>query len=107
MSQSSKWSPCVGNEVEDRRSCGRGWGTKGAFTGSHAPPASTTNDFAADAPRNLIAMPEHATPTPADDHHGASKLPDACVDAYNAELRDAEGFVGDRASNRAFRAILE
>jgi predicted NBD/HSP70 family sugar kinase len=39
--------------------------------------------------------------------HGASHLPAVTVDAYNAELRDAEGFVGDRASNRAFRAILE
>jgi predicted NBD/HSP70 family sugar kinase len=29
------------------------------------------------------------------------------VEAYNAELRNADGFVGDRASNRAFRAILE
>jgi predicted NBD/HSP70 family sugar kinase len=30
------------------------------------------------------------------------------VDSYNVELRDEEGgFVGDRASNRAFRAILD
>lgn len=29
------------------------------------------------------------------------------MEAYNAELRDADGFLGDRASNRAFRAILE
>lgn len=34
-------------------------------------------------------------------------LPAVTIDAYNAELRDAEGFVGDRASNGAFRAILE
>jgi hypothetical protein len=39
--------------------------------------------------------------------HGSSDLPAVTVDAYNAELRDAEGFIGDRASNRAFRAILE
>ncbi len=39
--------------------------------------------------------------------HGADHLPRVSVDAYNAELRDSEGFVGDRASNRAFRAILE
>ena len=39
--------------------------------------------------------------------HGLSRLPAVTVDAYNAELRDGEGFVGDRASNRAFRAILE
>lgn len=40
-------------------------------------------------------------------HHGANSLAAVEVDAYNAELRDSEGFVGDRASNRAFRAILE
>jgi ROK family protein len=39
--------------------------------------------------------------------HGALHLPAVDIDAYNAELRDAEGFIGDRASNRAFRAILE
>src|SRR5690242_14467969 len=39
--------------------------------------------------------------------HGARRLPAVEVDSYNAELRDAEGFIGDRASNRAFRAILE
>ena len=35
------------------------------------------------------------------------RLPDVNVDAYNAELRDTEGFIGDRASNRAFRSLLE
>lgn len=40
-------------------------------------------------------------------HHGANSLAAVEIDAYNAELRDSEGFVGDRASNRAFRAILE
>jgi predicted NBD/HSP70 family sugar kinase len=39
--------------------------------------------------------------------HGLSRLAGVTVDAYNAELRDAEGFVGDRASSRAFRAIVE
>ena len=29
------------------------------------------------------------------------------VEDYNVELRDGDGFVGDRASNRAFREILE
>jgi len=33
-------------------------------------------------------------------------LPAVSVDTYNEELRDEEGFVGDRASRRAFRAIL-
>lgn len=39
--------------------------------------------------------------------HGAADLGGISVDAYNAELRDDEGFIGDRASNRAFRAIIE
>jgi len=39
--------------------------------------------------------------------HGAGRLTAVHLDAYNAELRDEEGFIGDRASNRAFRAILE
>jgi hypothetical protein len=39
--------------------------------------------------------------------HGASQLSLVDVDTYNEELRDDEGFVGDRASRRAFRAILE
>ena len=39
--------------------------------------------------------------------HGATTLPSIDVDAYNAEIRDADGFIGDRASNHAFREILE
>ena len=39
--------------------------------------------------------------------HGANQLPAVTVDTYNAELRDPEGFVGDRASKRAFQAILD
>jgi predicted NBD/HSP70 family sugar kinase len=39
--------------------------------------------------------------------HGSSQLPSVVIDSYNVELRDKEGFVGDRASNRAFKAILD
>lgn len=39
--------------------------------------------------------------------HGAEQLSHVIVDAYNAELRNADGFVGDRASRRAFQAILD
>lgn len=39
--------------------------------------------------------------------HGGKVLSLVMVDAYNAELRTAEGFVGDRASKRAFQAILD
>jgi hypothetical protein len=38
--------------------------------------------------------------------HGASELAHILIDTYNAELRTADGFVGDRASKRAFQSIL-
>lgn len=40
-------------------------------------------------------------------YHGAADLPHVHVDSYNLELRDAEGFIGDKASGRAFRRLLE
>jgi hypothetical protein len=39
--------------------------------------------------------------------HGASRLPSVEIDNYNIELKDEEGFLGDRASKVAFRDILE
>ncbi len=39
--------------------------------------------------------------------HGARRLPSVDVDSYNVELRDDEGFIGDRASKGAFRDIVE
>jgi predicted NBD/HSP70 family sugar kinase len=39
--------------------------------------------------------------------HGAYELPSVIVDSYNLELRDREGFIGDRASKRAFAEKLE
>jgi len=39
--------------------------------------------------------------------HGATWLPAVEVDGYNVELKDDEGFLGDRASKRAFREIIE
>lgn len=39
--------------------------------------------------------------------HGAGKLPSVLVDSYNIELKDDDGFLGDRASKGAFREILE
>jgi predicted NBD/HSP70 family sugar kinase len=38
--------------------------------------------------------------------NGAANLSSVTVDTYNADLRDKNGFVGDRASRRAFREIL-
>jgi len=46
--------------------------------------------------------------TPISVAHGSPELPSVMLDHYNIELRDDEGgFLGDRASFRAFMAILE
>jgi hypothetical protein len=39
--------------------------------------------------------------------HGATRLPSVEVDSFNLELKDDEGFLGDRASKKAFRKILD
>jgi predicted NBD/HSP70 family sugar kinase len=39
--------------------------------------------------------------------HGAVDLPKVFLKSYNLEIRDDEGFIGDRASGRAFRALLD
>src|SRR5712672_784780 len=39
--------------------------------------------------------------------HGATRLPSVDVDSYNVELKDDDGFLGDRASKGAFRKILD
>jgi predicted NBD/HSP70 family sugar kinase len=47
------------------------------------------------------------TPTPLLLAHGAEQLSLVTVETYNAELRTSDGFIGDRASKRAFQAILD
>ena len=39
--------------------------------------------------------------------HGATRLPSVEVDSFNVELKDDDGFLGDRASKGAFRKILD
>jgi hypothetical protein len=39
--------------------------------------------------------------------HGAERLPSVDVDSYNIELKDENGFVGDRASKGSFQKILD
>jgi hypothetical protein len=39
--------------------------------------------------------------------HGASRLPAVDVDSYNVEIKDNQGFIGDRANKGAFRSILD
>src|SRR3954454_2909538 len=40
-------------------------------------------------------------------HHGAGRLPSVDVDSFNIEIKDEDGFLGDRASKGAFREILD
>jgi predicted NBD/HSP70 family sugar kinase len=39
--------------------------------------------------------------------HGSARLPSVDVDTYNIELKDDDGFLGDRASKGAFQRILD
>ena len=39
--------------------------------------------------------------------HGAATLPSVTVDSYNIEVRDEDGFIGDKASKGAFWEIVE
>ncbi len=47
------------------------------------------------------------TVTPTGAAHGAARLPSVIVETYGAELRDQDGFVGDRANKGAFRELLD
>jgi hypothetical protein len=40
-------------------------------------------------------------------NHGAGRLPSVDVDSFNIEMKDEDGFLGDRASKGAFREILD
>lgn len=40
-------------------------------------------------------------------HHGAARLPSVDVDSFNIEMKDEDGYLGDRASKGAFRKILD
>lgn len=52
-------------------------------------------------------MAEDTLTTAAIGRHGATRLPSVDVDSYNIELKDDDGFLGDRASKGAFRRILD
>jgi hypothetical protein len=39
--------------------------------------------------------------------HGATRLPSVEIDSFNVELKDEDGFLGDRASKGAFRKIFD
>ena len=52
-------------------------------------------------------MAEETLTTAGIGRHGANRLPSVDVDSFNIELKDGDGFLGDRASKGAFHDILE
>ena len=55
----------------------------------------------------LNNMAEDIVTTTGIARHGAPRLPSVDVDSFNIELKDDDGFLGDRASKGAFREILD
>lgn len=52
-------------------------------------------------------MAEDTVTTVGIGNHGATRLPSVEIDSYNIELKDEDGFLGDRASKGAFQRILD
>src|SRR6195952_1037383 len=52
-------------------------------------------------------MAEDTVTTAGIGKHGVSRLPSVDIDSYNIELKDEDGFLGDRASKGAFQKILD
>src|ERR1700730_19435594 len=77
----------------------------------YSPPSHETNGFPRRCPDNFRRgkgkMAEDALTTSGIGRHGATRPPSVDVDSYNVELKDADGFLGDRASKGAFRKILD
>lgn len=65
-----------------------------------------TETLMVDAPPSATSTAVSSAPPPIAGH-GARTLPAVTVDTYNEELRDGQGYVGDRASRRAFNAIFD
>ena len=49
--------------------------------------------------------PQSTAPLP--DVHGARELPSVSVRGLQPQLRDKDGFIGDQASQTAFRELLD
>jgi predicted NBD/HSP70 family sugar kinase len=57
-------------------------------------------------PELLMSQPATVSTAPAGTAHGASRLPSVIVEDYGVELKDEDGFIGDRANKGAFRELL-
>src|SRR5258708_24097332 len=75
------------------------------------PPLRETNGFPRRCPlipgMGRAKMAEDTLPTSGIGRHGATRLPSVDLDSFNIELKDDDGFLGDRASKGAFRQILD
>lgn len=61
---------------------------------------------AARAPQKTKPKKRHM-PSVVGAHHGTAQLPTLDIAGYNLEVADEEGFIGDRASQTAFRKLLD
>lgn len=52
-------------------------------------------------------MADGAPTTSGIGRHGVSRLPSVDIDSFNIELKDEDGFLGDRASKGAFQRLLD
>ncbi len=59
-----------------------------------------------DAPSSTRSRPHHP-PSVVGAHHGMLDLASVRIAGYNLEVKDDEGFIGDRASQGAFRDLLD
>ena len=76
-------------------------------TAAHLKPMGSPPVVASEIRQGLRAMAEDTITTTGIARHGATRLPSVEVDSFNIELKDDEGFLGDRASKGAFRKILD
>src|SRR3954468_6240277 len=90
-------------------SCGRSLAASHQNGRSPQPRSETFSPLSGCRTANLgTRMAEQTTTTkPTVAAHGATVLPAVEVDSYNVELKDDEGFLGDRASKGAFREFVE
>ncbi len=70
-------------------------------------PMGSPSVVASEIRQGLGHMAEDTITTTGIARHGATRLPSVEVDSFNIELKDDEGFLGDRASKGAFRKILD
>src|SRR3981081_588729 len=86
------------------------FGRYGLFWNWLIPPVKPMGSLAV-VPRSLGhgqgRMAEDTLTTSGIGRHGAPRLPSVDVDSFNIELKDDDGFLGDRASKGAFREILD